>query len=175
MRFHVWAVLLLFLWALMSDRVPRESTQEKSRLLKEKLEERAKAKEIRNSKSKVSSKSNPAIDEHDETSDDYSDAISNPDREPSLVWDSDEESISPSFIRNQPHLIDRLGSDPTVDEIIRDISILNPPAGHSSSEEEIVSTVKRNRKNTSTDGHFLDEIHEEEGSITPSCPSREPS
>ena len=69
----------------MSDRVPRESTQEKSRLLKEKLEERAKAKEIRNSKSKVSSKSNPAIDEHDETSDDYSDAISNPDREPSLV------------------------------------------------------------------------------------------
>ena len=49
MRVFKWVLTSLSIWLvlLMSDRVPRKSTVEKSRLLQEKLEATAKAKEIR--------------------------------------------------------------------------------------------------------------------------------
>ena len=91
----------------MSDRVPRKSTVEKSRLLQEKLEARAKAKEIRNLESAAKAKKSTVEPENiDNSSEEFSDATSNPAIEKeSLEWDSDEESVSPSFLDNQENNI----------------------------------------------------------------------
>ena len=86
----------------MSDRVPRKSTVEKSRLLQEKLEARAKAKEFRSLESAAKAKKSTVEPENiDNSSEESSDATSNPEIEKeSLEWDSDEESVSPSFLNN---------------------------------------------------------------------------
>ena len=160
----------------MSDRVPRKSTVEKSRLLQEKLEARAKAKEIRNLESAAKAKkSTVELENIDNSSEEFSDATSNPAIEKeSLEWDSDEESVSPSFLNNQENNFNRYTRDPTVDEIIKDISILNPPTGHLSfnEEDEEDTTVGRKRLNTSTDDNFLDPPKTPKNLV---WPPREPS
>ena len=144
----------------MSDRVPRKSTVEKSRLLQEKLEARAKAKEFRSLESAAKAKKSTVEPENiDNSSEESSDATSNPEIEKeSLEWDSDEESVSPSFLNNQENNFNRYTRDPTVDEIIKDISSLNTRTEHVSfnEEDEEEITVRRNRLNTSTDDNFLD-------------------
>ena len=155
----------------MSDRVPRKSTVEKSRLLQEKLEARAKSKEIRSLEAAAKAKkSTVEVESIDDASEEFSDATSNPDKE-SLEWDSDEESISPSFINNQENIINRYAHDPIVDEIIQDISILNPPTRHLAFDEEI--SVRRKRFDTSTDEKFLDSPPKSPKKVV--WPSREPS
>ena len=185
MKVLFWVLIFLSLWVLpMSDREPRKSTVEKSRLLKEKLEARARAREIRSLESAARVEGNSEVVE--EESEEFSDAVSNPESKLSLEWDSNEESTSPSFLERN---YKRYASDPIVDEIIKDISILNPPTGHlnlSSSDEDPNETIKerkrintsterkeRKRINTSTDGHFLDEI--DPLNLESLWPSREPS
>ena len=141
MKVLFWVLIFLSLWVLpMSDRVPRKSTVEKSRLLKEKLEARARAREIRNLESVARVEGDSEVVE--EESEEFSDAVSNPESKLSLEWDSNEESTSPSFLERN---YNRYASDPIVDEIIKDISILNPPTGHlnlSSSDEDPNETIR---------------------------------
>ena len=110
--------------------------------LQEKLEKRARKREVRSlkkSSSTVKKTTAAQIDSYPTSSDDV---VSNPDDKESLEWDSNEESISPTFLAKSLN-----ASDPLVDEIIKDISLLNSPAGHSSEEEAQVSTsVKRNTR-----------------------------